>query len=192
MSQLRELCEKDGGMPVYQEVKAKGYFNTWVKSCGCWDYLTHDGYEFMEFDIRNAGPSDQLPDPGLWRISIVPTNSGLCSDLFNKALIIKRGSKGFDDFLESRCIKAEKISEAGSRYVYESSSNRRVVSDYYGSTIARIEEILIDKEKENVVVRKVDYLLNPFPRSSLAYGRVYSCTHVLDDPGFKKVIAPKN
>ncbi|GEM_PF-6590219 len=190
MSQLRELCEKDGGMPVYQEVKAKGYFNKWIDSCGCGNFIVGSNFDFMEFEISKARVSDELPENGLWRISKISRESGMCNSEYEKWLDRKRGSSGYDEFSDKHCIKAEKITSPISRYFYRVERENRKVSEYYGSTITRIEAFVTDSENEEVVVRKVDYLLNPFPESSLSYGKVYSCFHVLGEPGFKKEIMP--
>ena len=190
MSELRELCQKDGGMPVYEYIEAEGYFDTTQESCGCYIEIVDQGFKFLEVEVKKVYSSDQILEPGFWRIERVERESGKCNTKFDKRLNRFNGSGSYDSFLERYCIYTEKIETPKSQYRFEKSVEQKTVSEFYGSTIDRIELMLIENHTDRKVVSKVMYLLNPWPNSALSYGKVYRCSH-FENVDYERIISPK-
>lgn len=190
-SELETLCAKDGGMPVYQRIEAEGYFNGWHKRCnGCWDWIVLTGFDYLEFENINARRADAISEKGMWRLSKETKGSEACHRGIQKDLDRKRNSKVDGPFVSKFCIKAEKITQPKSRYFLSSQKQSWQVNDFYDSTIDRIETILHDRVKNSIAVKKVQYLLNPWPNSTLDYGKVFSCLHTNNNIEYLRVISP--
>ena len=120
MSELEELCEKDGGVQIYETVEVEGYFNGYLKGCwGCWDEITLNSFEFIELEVKEGKGVDVFDhDAGYWRLEKVARESGQCHAGIEKMLMRQKNSSEMKEFIKDYCIAAEKIDKPKSRYAY--------------------------------------------------------------------------
>lgn len=179
MSELEELCEKDGGVQIYETVEVEGYFNGYLKGCwGCWDEITLNGFEFIELEVKEGKGIDIFDhDAGYWRLEKVDRESGQCHAGIERMLMRQKNSSGMKEFIKNYCIAAEKVDKPKSRYAIAGERKEWIVSDYHRSTITRLSTRIWENNTNETLGTNVSYILNPWPQG-FDYGKVYDCVDI--------------
>lgn len=181
MGELKELCEKDGGITIRQEVRAQGYYDNTTDDCfGCWNKIIRSGYDFIEFENRIPTPYKFFGrERGFHRIYKAPKDHPNCNaQMWKWSLSKKVVSEQYDKFFADYCVASESIDEPTAQYGYFEESEEWRVSDWYGSTIGRFYAEVKELTSGEVVGERTTYHLNPWPKSALAYGKVYDCQDI--------------
>ncbi|WP_417547639.1 hypothetical protein [Marinobacter segnicrescens] len=191
MGELKELCEKDGGITIRQEVRTGGYYDSTTDDCyGCWNKIIRSGYDFVEFENRIPTPYKYFGgERGFYRIYKAPKDHPNCNaQMWKWALSKKVGSEQYDKFFADYCVASESIDEPTAQYGYFKEKKEWQVNDWYKSTISWSEYTVKDLSAGEVAAKNVMYKLNPYPKSALAYGKVISCSSVLPRERFPQPI----
>lgn len=181
MSELEELCEKDGGITIRKDLRVDGYFKSTTQDCyGCWNDIIVSGYDYIEFKNKRPRPYRYFGGvPGYHRVFKAPKDSPQCNAAIWKWNLSKKvGSEQYDRFFEDYCIASTPIDQPTAQYGYFEETNEWRVNEWYGSTIGRYYAEVRDLNSAEVVGEKTNYLLNPWPKSALSYGEVFDCTDI--------------
>ncbi|WP_417547637.1 hypothetical protein [Marinobacter segnicrescens] len=196
MGELKELCEKDGGITIRQEVRVKGYFDGTTVDChDCWSRIIRSGYDFIEFENRKPMVAKFFGGVrGYYRMYRAPKGAPECNERFRDYHLKTTAGYGpYDEYYAEYCIASESIDEPTAQYGYFEESEEWTVSEWYGSTIGRFYSEVRDLRTGKTVNENVVYHLNPYPKSALAYGKVISCSSVLPKDRFPQpILLPEN
>lgn len=193
MSDLHELCEKDGGTHIQQVVELEGYYNDgWSNCSGCYSDITDRGYEYLEINKRKRDYGLLGEEMGYWRIYRARAGDPNCPIKENERIAAKFWKPINDFYASGNCLAAIKVDRLQSEYGYYIDEQEWVVNDYYGSQMIRqIQEIRRFSTQE-VVATKINYKLVPWPRSALDYGVKATCVGILPrERTNKPLIQPK-
>lgn len=84
---LRELCEKDYGVTVYERVEASGYYDA---TTGAGPHYVDDiidiGFEFVEYCYDKPERNSPVQQPGCWQVYRAKQGSKECSADLNKSI----------------------------------------------------------------------------------------------------------
>ena len=182
MSELEELCEKDGGVEVQKIVEVEGYYNDYWEDCaGCYDEIITNKYQFVEINKRkvsHGGVTFLGKDMGYWRIYRAEASDLACHSKLNQRLSLKKYRDYTEFYAAGNCIAAKKVYKLKSRYGYFSNTTVQTVNKTHGSTIDRFQTEIREMATGNIIGKRIDYSLNPWPKSALDYGRTVHCSTI--------------
>jgi len=182
MSELEELCKKDGGMEVQKVVEVEGYYNDYWKDCaGCYSEIIINDYQFVEINKRkvsHGGAAFLGKDLGLWRIYRAKVSDPECHSKLNHKLSSYKGFHYRNFYEAGYCIAAKKVEKLKSGYGYFSDTKTWTVNKAYGSTIDRFQTEVRDMKTGNTIGKRIDYSLNPRPKDALDYGKTVHCAAI--------------
>ena len=183
MSELEELCEKDGGVEVQKVVEVEGFYNDYLDYCySCYTEIIENKYQFIELSKKKTRAGDILGEElGLWRVYASDRTDPYCTTSIDQKLSRQKNYKPYADFFNGgHCIAAKKVDSLKSKYGYFSNSTVRTVNKTHGSTIDRFLTEVREMATGNIIGKRIDYSLNPWPKSALDYGRTIHCEAVGD------------
>lgn len=178
MNDLEKLCKKDGGIIVYKKVGVAGYFDDTMTACnGCWIEIIRGGFDFIELKYTHPTPYHLLSKPGSYhRVFKASKDDRRCNEKIWRWELSKMvGSDDYDEFFSQYCIASEPISAPAAQYGYFEESKEWKVNDWYGSTIGRFYAEIRDLSSGEIIGERTTYHLSPWPKSDLAYGKIYDC-----------------
>lgn len=164
MGELKELCEKDGGITIRQEVRVKGYFDGTTVDChDCWSRIIRSGYDFIEFENRKPMVAKFFDGVrGYYRMYKAPKGAPECNERFRDYHSQTTAGYGpYDEYYAEYCIASEPIDEPTAQYGYFKEKTEWQVNDWYESTISWTEYTVKDLSTGEVAAKNLMYKLNP-------------------------------
>ena len=195
---LFELCSTQGMPTIYRSVEAEGYFDGLAEDCwGCWNYLSNTDYRFIEFSIRDHKAWGPINEPGIYRASRIPAESGQCDEKLT-AYYTKTKLRREEFQRNNWCFQLDRCDKPRARYGYYQEGLGKIVSSpITGSSISASRIYFLDHKTSDVLAQSTDFGLSKYPFfqvSSFSTRRV--CNDFADQLGLRglnrqEVIKPR-
>jgi hypothetical protein len=173
--EFKQLCEKEEKQEIYDAAVVHGYYDD-VETCSsCWRKLIYDGYHFVEFNLAEDETSISSPfsEPGLWRVSKVPKESGSCDEFITNDLNAIARDKRIALYIKDGCFMVEKVESILSDYGFFAAVERETIDNKNKSVIIKREEIIKNMRTEKIVAVQVWFTLAPKRISQ--FGSTHTC-----------------
>lgn len=201
MSELKRLCELDGGDKIYKTVYTDGYFDVngrmgRTKLMG----LIRSDYQYIEYEETEkvSYGSSTMKEPGIWRIYKSHRNNPQCQAHLDKVFAVFQHPKDQDirDFFASNCLAARTLEKPESQYWYRNSINTRYLDKNQEVELVAARQSIDDVNNDNVIATKKYYRLLPYKKSSLDYALSFNCkdagVEIKSNRFPESILLPKN
>lgn len=182
---LLELCRTQGMPVIYRTVVADGYYHGDTDDCwGCWNNLENTDYKFIEFSIGRERAWGPIGEPGIYRVSKIPSNSPQCDEKltsFQNKTFTGQRELGFGEL----CFRVEKFESRRARYGYYYKRLGLIYeSPITGSAIGSQRMSYVDHGTGQVLAESTNYSLRKYPRIQLSsFVSSKHCNTFMDELG---------
>ncbi len=184
-ARLKELCETEGYPKVYEKVYAAGYYDDRDECGGAVLFLPDRDYQFIE--CRQSRKMPLGPDkPGLYRISKVDPDSGLCDEeLMKKFAKYPLRLKTLTN--SGICLSVKEIDTPTAKFgLFNGKRTSTSLDNIFESKIISTSKYIKNLDTGALVAEATTFGLYPTPGFSVSsFERVLHCRTVV--PELRKV-----
>ena len=155
---LTLACKRDGGMHIFEQVRASGYLNDndFSICLDCIEDLGAERFSFVDHFVDNAFTNPLAPESGFNRYAIEPIESASCDAWRDSSRWMRDGRRyGIDD---NECVALEPI-EVPSNYSLKRSESKHL--SMLGVVLSIVDHEIADTEKNALLGRHRTYKYTP-------------------------------
>lgn len=181
IDELERLCEQEGGVRIYEQVTANGYYDNDETCESALFFLMRSGYEFVECREQRAQPWKMLPENGVYHIQKLTINSGQChQEILNH---MRKYSGAYQEYFESgMCFSATKIPEPSARFGLYRERSVKDLNNMFKSRIATRSVYLKDMRSGRVVMESFTFDLYPWPGKTFSsFQAMLNCQSISEE-----------